>query len=175
MDTTPKGNRLHIAIFGRRNAGKSSLINALTNQDIAVVSEVPGTTTDPVFKAMEILPIGPVMLIDTAGIDDVGDLGELRVERSLAVFNKADLVLLVMDSGATVSQFEQDILVRCREKKLPVVLVLNKIDLYPATTSMLEKVRDVMISMGFNEVMNFVVTSSGFYGGEHYKGGFEIL
>ena len=83
METTPRGNRLQIAIFGRRNAGKSSLINALTNQHIALVSEVPGTTTDPVYKAMEILPLGPVMMIDTAGIDDSGELGAMRVQRSI--------------------------------------------------------------------------------------------
>ena len=88
MQSTPLGNRLHIAIFGRRNAGKSSLINALTNQDIALVSAVPGTTTDPVYKAMEILPIGPVVLIDTAGIDDEGELGALRVKRAHAVLKK---------------------------------------------------------------------------------------
>ena len=97
MHDTPKGSRLHIAIFGRRNAGKSSLINALTNQDVALVSEVPGTTTDPVYKAMEILPLGPVMIIDTAGIDDVGTLGALRVERTLQVLHKTDIAVLVID------------------------------------------------------------------------------
>lgn len=83
MNNTPVGNRLHIAIFGRRNAGKSTLINALTGQDIAVVSNVPGTTTDPVYKTMELLPLGPVVIIDTAGIDDVGDLGNLRMEKHM--------------------------------------------------------------------------------------------
>ncbi|AEG59898.1 [FeFe] hydrogenase H-cluster maturation GTPase HydF [Desulforamulus ruminis] len=133
MNSTPRGNRLHIAIFGRRNAGKSSLINALTNQDIAVVSNVPGTTTDPVYKAMEILPVGPVVMIDTAGIDDTGELGELRVRRSIEVLNKADMVLLVMDAGAGITEYEMDIAKRCQEKKLPVVAVLNKIDASPVT------------------------------------------
>ena len=97
MQDTPKGERLHIAIFGKRNAGKSSLINALTKQDVALVSDLPGTTTDPVYKAMEILPLGPVVLIDTAGLDDEGQLGLLRVEKSKAVLNKTDLAILVID------------------------------------------------------------------------------
>ncbi|CCO07003.1 [FeFe] hydrogenase H-cluster maturation GTPase HydF [Desulforamulus hydrothermalis] len=142
MDSTPRGNRLHIAIFGRRNAGKSSLINALTNQDIAVVSHVPGTTTDPVYKAMEILPVGPVVIIDTAGIDDTGQLGELRVQRSLEVLNKADLVLLVMDAGAGLSEFEQDIVSRCQTKKLPVVAVLNKTDQYPVNQQQVDEIKE---------------------------------
>lgn len=129
MNNTPRGNRLHIAIFGRRNAGKSSLINALTNQDIAVVSNVPGTTTDPVYKAMEILPVGPVVIIDTAGIDDTGALGELRVQRSLDVLNKADMVLLVVDAGLGLTEFEENIAQRCQEKKLPLVVVFNKGDI----------------------------------------------
>lgn len=96
MQDTPKGNRLHIALFGRRNVGKSSLINALSKQNTALVSDVPGTTTDPVYKAMEILPLGPVMLIDTAGIDDGGELGKLRVQKTFEVLNKTDLVVLVV-------------------------------------------------------------------------------
>ena len=135
MQSTPLGNRLHIAIFGRRNAGKSSLINALTNQDIALVSAVPGTTTDPVYKAMEVLPIGPVVLIDTAGIDDEGELGALRVKRAHAVLRKADLVLLVMDAGKPVSQHEERIAQLCREKGVPLVGVLNKFDLNMAAES----------------------------------------
>jgi len=131
MRDTPRSNRLHIAIFGRRNTGKSSLINALTNQPAALVSSVPGTTTDPVFKAMEILPVGPVVLIDTAGLDDEGELGNLRVQRSYQVLERTDLVLLVQDAAAEVSAYEQRILALCREKQLPVVAVLNKIDLYP--------------------------------------------
>ena len=140
MNTTPRANRLHIAIFGRRNAGKSSLINALTNQDIAVVSSVAGTTTDPVYKSMEILPIGPVVIIDTAGIDDAGELGELRVQRSLEVLNKADLALLVMDSGTGITNFEIDITERCREKKLPILAVLNKLDINPVTNTQIEEI-----------------------------------
>ncbi|HEY3424055.1 MAG TPA: [FeFe] hydrogenase H-cluster maturation GTPase HydF [Negativicutes bacterium] len=129
MQDTPKGSRLHIAIFGRRNAGKSSLINALTSQDIALVSDVPGTTTDPVYKAMEILPIGPVVIIDTAGIDDVGALGALRIERTMQVLNKADMALLVIDPAAGIAAYEQELLADIKKRNLPVVGVINKSDL----------------------------------------------
>ncbi|MGE5422885.1 MAG: [FeFe] hydrogenase H-cluster maturation GTPase HydF [Ignavibacteriales bacterium] len=128
MHETPKANRLHIAIFGRRNAGKSSLINALTNQDIALVSDVPGTTTDPVFKAMEILPIGPCMIIDTAGIDDEGQLGELRIKKTREVLNQTDLALLVIDAQAGVSDFDIELKHEIQGRKLPVVGVVNKND-----------------------------------------------
>ncbi len=131
LNETPRGSRLHIAIFGRRNAGKSSLINALTNQKIAIVSDVAGTTTDPVYKSMEILPIGPVVLIDTAGIDDVGDLGALRIEKTLAVLAKTDLMLLVVDPVHGIGEPERDIVEKAREQQVPVVGVLNKVDRYP--------------------------------------------
>ena len=98
LNKTPNANRLHIAIFGKRNMGKSTLINAITNQNLAIVSDYAGTTTDPVYKAMEILPIGPVVLIDTAGFDDEGDLGELRIQKTLEVIKKTDIALLVVDS-----------------------------------------------------------------------------
>ncbi|SHL03223.1 [FeFe] hydrogenase H-cluster maturation GTPase HydF [Desulforamulus aeronauticus] len=158
MDSTPRGNRLHIAIFGRRNAGKSSLINALTNQDIAVVSNVPGTTTDPVYKAMEILPVGPVVIIDTAGIDDTGDLGQLRVQRSLDILNKADMVLLVIDAEAGVTEFEEDIARRCQEKKLPMVVVLNKIDAHPVTA---KDLADIKEKLGLEPVAVSALTKQG--------------
>ncbi|WP_027717496.1 [FeFe] hydrogenase H-cluster maturation GTPase HydF [Desulfovirgula thermocuniculi] len=135
LNATPKGERLHIALFGRRNAGKSSLINALTGQEVAIVSEVPGTTTDPVAKAMELLPLGPVMIIDTAGLDDVGPLGELRVQRSLAVLSKTDLALLVIDPVRGIGQCEQEVVKRAGEIGVPVVGVINKIDLYPEAAS----------------------------------------
>lgn len=131
LSDTPRGSRLHIAIFGRRNAGKSSLINALTNQDIAIVSDVPGTTTDPVYKSMEILPIGPVVLIDTAGIDDVGELGRLRIEKAYNVLAKTDLMLLVMDPSNLDGDFEKEVIAKAKENKVPVVGVINKVDLYP--------------------------------------------
>ncbi|MGQ9558346.1 MAG: [FeFe] hydrogenase H-cluster maturation GTPase HydF [Desulfurispora sp.] len=128
MHDTPRGERLHIALFGRRNAGKSSLINALTGQNLAIVSPVAGTTADPVYKAMEILPLGPAMLIDTAGLDDEGELGRLRVEKSLGVLDKADMILLVVDPLQGVGEIEQRLLEVAAERQLPVVGVLNKID-----------------------------------------------
>lgn len=131
LNATPRGRRLHIAIFGRRNAGKSSLINALTGQETAIVADVPGTTTDPVAKAMELLPLGPVMLIDTAGIDDTGPLGELRVRKSLEVLPKTDLVLLVVDPAQGPGACEDDVAALARERKIPVIGVANKADLHP--------------------------------------------
>jgi [FeFe] hydrogenase H-cluster maturation GTPase HydF len=131
LNATPRGQRLHIALFGRRNAGKSSLINAITNQEVAIVSGIPGTTTDPVAKAMELLPLGPVMIIDTAGLDDTGELGALRVQKTLEVLNKTDLALLVVDPGRGIGEYERDVVNRAREQKVPVLGVINKIDLYP--------------------------------------------
>jgi [FeFe] hydrogenase H-cluster maturation GTPase HydF len=131
LNATPRGQRLHIALFGRRNAGKSSLINAITNQEVAIVSGIPGTTTDPVAKAMELLPLGPVMIIDTAGLDDTGELGALRVQKTLGVLNKTDLALLVVDPGRGIGEYERDVVNRAREQKVPVLGVINKIDLYP--------------------------------------------
>ena len=98
LNTTPAAERIHIGIFGKRNAGKSSLINAITSQNLAIVSEQKGTTTDPVYKAMELLPLGPVMVIDTPGIDDEGELGKLRIEKAYQVLNKCDIVLLDVDA-----------------------------------------------------------------------------
>jgi small GTP-binding protein len=129
MQDTPKGSRLHISLFGRRNVGKSSLINALTNQEIALVSDVAGTTTDPVYKAMEILPLGPVMLIDTAGLDDEGALGELRAKKSLEVLEKTDVTLLVVDSTSGFGDYEKRIFLLSFEKNIPVVIVFTKKDL----------------------------------------------
>jgi [FeFe] hydrogenase H-cluster maturation GTPase HydF len=131
LNETPRGSRLHIAILGRRNAGKSSLINSLTNQEIAIVSEVPGTTTDPVYKSMEILPVGPVVIIDTAGIDDVGDLGDQRIKKTIEVLNKADLMILVIDPAQGAGEYEKGLLQKAGEQAVPVIGVLNKIDLNP--------------------------------------------
>ena len=127
---TLRGDRLHIGFFGRRNAGKSSLVNAMTGQEAAIVSEVPGTTTDPVYKAMELLPLGPVVLIDTAGLDDsAGDLGEERKRRSGRVLSRTDLALLVVDARAEDFAFEEELLSRLEKEKIPVIIVVNKIDL----------------------------------------------
>jgi len=157
MQTTPRSNRLHIALFGRRNAGKSSLINALTEQQIALVSDVPGTTTDPVFKAMELLPLGPVVLIDTAGLDDEGELGALRVKRSLQVLRHTDMVLLVLEAKGVLSAAERDLLAACREKKLPVVAALNKTDLQPAS----EQLKAELAALGIAAVPVSALTGAG--------------
>lgn len=129
LNATPRSNRVHIALFGKRNAGKSSLINAITKQEIAVVSPVKGTTTDPVYKAMELLPLGPVVFIDTAGLDDEGELGELRKRKTLEVLDKTDLALLVTDASEGISDFEVSMAAYLKQKKIPTVGVLNKIDL----------------------------------------------
>ena len=129
MYNTPKSNRLHISIFGKRNAGKSSLINALTNQSLSVVSEIPGTTTDPVSKSMELLPLGPIVLIDTAGRDDNGLLGELRIEKTLKVIEKTDLGVLVFDACSNDLKNELTWYADLEKKKIPTIGVINKIDL----------------------------------------------
>ena len=128
MKGTPKGMRLHIGIFGRRNVGKSSLLNALTRQQVSIVSDVPGTTTDPVEKPMELLPLGPVLFIDTAGLDDIGSLGQMRAERTRSVFARTDLGILVAE-GDQWGEFEEAILAGLGERETPIVVVFNKADL----------------------------------------------
>ena len=129
LNQTPSGERVHIAFFGRRNAGKSSLVNAFTGQELAIVSDVKGTTTDPVYKAMELLPLGPVQIIDTPGIDDEGELGALRVRRTAQVLNKTDLAILVSDATQSLGQEEKALLEKIKEKNIPYILVRNKADL----------------------------------------------
>lgn len=128
LNETPRSERVHIALFGMRNGGKSSIINAVTDQEIAIVSDVKGTTTDPVYKSMEILPIGPCVIIDTAGLDDIGELGELRKKKTLEVLDKTDIALVVIDSSVGVNDYDKFIIDQIKEKKIPVVAVLNKID-----------------------------------------------
>lgn len=128
MSATPRGERIHIAILGRTNAGKSSVINALTEQEISVVSPVRGTTTDPVYKAMELLPLGPIVLIDTAGLDDEGMLGELRKEKTRELIRRADLALLVIDAVEGADPFYAELLDQLRTRHIPAVVVLNKTD-----------------------------------------------
>lgn len=129
LNNTPMSERVHIGFFGRRNAGKSSVMNAVTGQDLAVVSDVKGTTTDPVYKSMELLPIGPVVMIDTPGIDDEGELGKLRVKKSYQTLNKTDAAVLVIDAAAGVSGEDKKLLEKIREKKIPCVVALNKKEL----------------------------------------------
>lgn len=128
LNDTPKSDRIHIGIFGKRNAGKSSIINAITSQNLAVVSKVKGTTTDPVQKAMELLPLGPVMIIDTPGIDDEGELGKMRVEKSYQVLNKTDIALLVVDGNEGLTQCDRDLIEEIKKRKLPYLIILNKSD-----------------------------------------------
>jgi len=129
LNEAPRGVRVHLALFGKRNTGKSSVINAITGQETAIVSVVKGTTTDPVFKSMEILPIGPCVIIDTAGIDDEGELGELRIKKTLEVLDIADVALLIVDIRAGISENDQFILDKFKEKKKPIIVVLNKLDI----------------------------------------------
>lgn len=168
LNDTPRGSRLHIAVFGRRNAGKSSMVNALTNQNIAIVSRVPGTTTDPVYKSMEILPLGPVVIIDTAGIDDEGELGDLRIEKTLEVLNRSDLMVLVMDLEQGAGDFERELMDRAREKNVAVVGVLNKIDLNPGQGA--GQVQQVEKSLGIKVLPVSTLTRQGI---EELKG--EII
>ena len=126
MNQTPASERVHIGFFGKRNAGKSSVLNAVTGQDLAVVSDVRGTTTDPVYKSMELLPLGPVVMMDTPGIDDEGELGELRVRKSYQVLNKTDVAVLVIDGGAGASPEDAALIERIREKGIPYIVVINK-------------------------------------------------
>ncbi len=129
LNSTPNSDRIHIGIFGRRNAGKSSIINAITGQELAIVSDIEGTTTDPVSKAMELLPLGPVVIIDTPGLDDSGVLGEMRIKKTYQVLNKTDIALLVVDSCVGMTEYDFAILEKIREKKIPCLTVFNKSDI----------------------------------------------
>ncbi len=128
LNSTPRSDRIHIGIFGKRNAGKSSIINAITGQSLAIVSAFKGTTTDPVYKAMELLPLGPVMIIDTPGIDDMGELGEKRIEKAYDVLNKTDIALLVADGTHEISEEDREIISAFKDKKLPYIIIMNKCD-----------------------------------------------
>lgn len=131
LNSTPSSDRVHIGFFGRRNAGKSSVVNAVTGQDLAVVSDVRGTTTDPVSKAMELLPLGPVVIIDTPGMDDEGALGELRVKKARQVLNKTDVAVLVVDASVGMKEADRELLELIRDKEIPYTVVYNKADLLP--------------------------------------------
>lgn len=130
LNETPSANRVHIGFFGRRNAGKSSLVNAVTGQELAVVSDVAGTTTDPVYKAMELLPLGPVTIIDTAGFDDEGELGELRIRKTKQVLNKTDVAVLVVSSEEGLAKCDEELLELFRKKEIPYIIAFNKADLW---------------------------------------------
>lgn len=132
MNATPSSARVHIGIFGRRNAGKSSLMNALTGQELSIVSEHLGTTTDPVSKSMELLPMGPVVIFDTPGLDDVGDLGTLRVRKAAQVLNKTDVALVVIDPTVGIAEEETALIAKIEQKKIPYIVVYNKSDIATA-------------------------------------------
>lgn len=148
MNQTPASERVYVSFFGKRNAGKSSIINAVTGQDLAIVSSVMGTTTDPVYKTMELLPLGPVMVIDTPGIDDEGELGALRVHKSYQVLNKTDIAILVIDSTAGKGEEELELIHRFHKKGIPYLIVYNKIDLLST-----EKIKDLAMSVRAGEVL----------------------
>ena len=128
MNSTPNANRKHIAIFGKTNAGKSSLINSICGQEIAIVSENTGTTTDPVFKAMELIPLGPVLFIDTAGLDDKSEIGKLRIKKSLDVMKRTDFALYVMDINDIDDNSYSNIKLEFKKYNIPYLLVINKIE-----------------------------------------------
>ena len=144
LNDTPSGERVHIGFFGRRNAGKSSVVNAVTGQELAVVSYTKGTTTDPVKKAMELLPIGPVMIIDTPGFDDVGALGEQRVKKTKQILNRTDVAVLVIDAVEGMQQCDRELQNIFEEKQIPYLLVYNKMDLLEQIPE--EKQREIYVS-----------------------------
>ncbi len=135
LNQTPSADRIHISFFGKRNAGKSSLVNAVTGQELSIVSDYKGTTTDPVRKAMELLPIGPVVIIDTPGIDDEGEVGELRVKKAYQILNRTDIAVLVIDSSIGKSEEDIKLIKKFIEKEIPYIVAYNKSDITNATTS----------------------------------------
>lgn len=153
LNETPSANRLHIAFFGRRNAGKSSLVNAITSQEISVVSQIPGTTTDPVYKSMELLPLGPVLIIDTAGLDDEGELGELRVRKTNQVLNKTDIAVLVVAADQGFSDFERQLIKKFEKKQIPFITAYNKSDL-SVTDHSNEEMDSIYVSAKTGENIN---------------------
>lgn len=158
LNSTPTGERVHIALFGMTNAGKSSIINALTNQEISIVSDVKGTTTDPVYKSIEILPIGPCVIIDTAGLDDDSELGESRRKKTLEVLSKTDVALVVVDSTIGVGENDKAIIKQLKEKKIPVVCILNKADQRSITK---EEVNNTGIEIGVPAVSVSALNKNG--------------
>ncbi len=141
MQKTPKSLRLHIGLFGRRNVGKSSLLNAITRQDVSIVSDVAGTTTDPVEKPMEMLPLGPVLFIDTAGIDDIGALGEMRVQKTRKVFERTDIAIIIT-TPKLWGEFEEDLICEFRKEKIPFIITFNKSDISEVNKDIQKRLQD---------------------------------
>jgi len=150
LNETPSANRVHIGFFGKRNSGKSSIVNAVTGQNIAIVSDVKGTTTDPVYKAMELIPVGPVMIIDTPGIDDEGYLGELRVKKTRQVLNKTDVAVLVIDSVSGKSEEDEELIGLFEEKRINYIIAYNKSDLLEYELPETERSISVSAKTGYN-------------------------
>lgn len=163
MNKTPSSERIHIGIFGKRNAGKSSLINAITGQNLAIVSDLKGTTTDPVLKAMELLPLGPVVLIDTPGLDDEGELGELRIKKAYQMLNKTDVAILVVDGCVGMTKEDEKILERIEEKEIPHLVVMNKLDLKVEVpdTSVLRQTLQRNVELSQKKYILWVSTKTG--------------
>jgi len=164
----PKSFRLHIGIFGKRNTGKSSILNSLTNQDVSIVSEIAGTTTDPVEKPMELLPLGPVLFIDTAGIDDLGHLGEKRVAKTMSVFDRTDLGVIVTNFNDW-DDYEQQIIDEFKDRAIPFIVVFNKTDLFDENEAIINRLKSSKIKFtktsvinrtGFNELRQLLLEST---------------
>ena len=171
LNSTPSSERVHIGFFGRRNAGKSSVVNRVTGQELSVVSDVKGTTTDPVMKAMELLPMGPVQIIDTPGIDDEGSLGELRVRKTKQILNRTDVAVLIVDATAGITTAEKELIDIFSEKKIPYIIVLNKADLLAedacSSMAMAEAVSACSDCRIPPSADNFVMVSASFNLGIH--------
>ena len=150
LNDTPSANRLHIGFFGKRNAGKSSVVNAVTGQQIAIVSDVKGTTTDPVLKSMELLPLGPVVIIDTAGFDDSGELGEMRIKKTKQILNKTDIAVLVVDALTGISETEKELEKIFVQKNIPYIIAFNKSDVCPQKQTLAENEIYVSAKTGEN-------------------------
>lgn len=162
LSNTPSSQRLHIGIFGKRNSGKSSLINAITEQNLAIVSGIAGTTTDPVYKSMEILPLGPVVIIDTAGIDDIGALGKMRKEKTYQVLNKTDIALICVDINKGITDLEKELITVITAKNIPFIVVRNKLDISKNVIAEFENDISVSAKTGENisELRNLLGTLS---------------
>ncbi len=170
LNATPRASRFTIGLFGRRNVGKSSLINALTGQNIAVTSEIAGTTTDPVYKTMELLPVGPVVFIDTAGLDDTGELGKLRIEKTYEVLRKCNLAVVVTDTVAKITSFEMEFIEQLMRRKIPCICVLNQCDKHMPDSDEFEALKQTarvpMVcasarsGLGIEEVKQIIITNS---------------
>ena len=150
LNDTPSANRLHIGFFGKRNAGKSSVVNAVTGQQIAIVSDVKGTTTDPVLKSMELLPLGPVVIIDTAGFDDTGELGEMRIKKTKQILNKTNIAVLVVDAVTGISETEKELTEIFVQKNIPYIVAFNKSDVCPQKKALAENEIYVSAKTGEN-------------------------